>query len=171
MPNCRWPFLISFSSTLLKWRMSTSTVSVASLHIAGAHPRPLARVCDRHSPWPKSVTCRARGSCRVNQMKNVCNMLNLRIVDCRKCSCYVACCEKWGLQISWKCVAEVSPKCCALIHKGIYWLKWKLKVYIWHKTFSLIHTYAKWYRENRRSKWYIQNNMPDAIMTCYAKLG
>ena len=35
-------------------------MSVASLHIAGAHPRPVARVCGHHSPWPMSVTCRAR---------------------------------------------------------------------------------------------------------------
>ena len=39
------------------------------------------------------------GEEQTDQMKNVCNMLNLRNVDCRKCSCYVACCEKQGLQI------------------------------------------------------------------------
>ena len=133
----------------------------------------LASILLVHTPglWPGYAVATLRGlcpwravrgvavRCRVNQMKNVCNMLNLRIVDCRKCSCYVACCEKQGLQISWKCVAEVAPKCCALIHKGIYWLKWKLKVYIWHKTFSLIHTLAKWYSENRRSKWYIKKKI------------
>ena len=32
-------------------------------------------------------------------MKKCLSMLNLRNVDCRKWSCYVACCEKQGLQI------------------------------------------------------------------------
>ena len=39
-----------------------------------------------------------------------------------------------------------------------------------HKTFSLSYTHAKWYRENRRSQWYIKNNMPDITVISYAKL-
>ena len=96
IPNCRWPSLL-FTIEV----MHLSTMSVASLYIAGAHPRPLARVCGRHSLWPMSVTCRARVSCtnRQDLIKKCQYMLNLRNVDCRNCSCYVACCEKQGLQI------------------------------------------------------------------------
>ena len=55
---------LSLAITLLTIEvMHLSTMSVAILYIAGAHPRPLARVCGRHSPWPMSVTCRARVSC------------------------------------------------------------------------------------------------------------
>ena len=39
-----------------------------------------------------------------------------------------------------------------------------------HKTFSLSHTHAKWYRENRRSQWYIKNNMPDITVISYAMI-
>ena len=68
--------------------------------IAGLLALRLSQMCLK---WHVVLTHAVRGQvvqCRENQMKNVCDMLKLRSVDCRKCSCYVAWCEKRGLQIS-----------------------------------------------------------------------
>ena len=55
-----------------------------------------------------------------------------------------------------KCVVEVSPKCRALIHKRYILIEVKTEgLYMTEDVFTC-HTHAKWYRENRRSKWYIK---------------